>query len=434
MGLLSRRVESEGVANLPLLPRMTERMDRPGWRHLLTLAPRLARLLKGLSQHPGGMLASSTPLTDLMPVQPSAIAGRYVAQWDRDSADDAGVVKIDPLALVDLSQMQQAVRPVRNRSSVEPDLGRIDYRDPGVFDDLGWAETVSVFQVESAAHVQTITRMQPRDIHDLAMEVAAVRLGVGANNGVAEFLRWRSGAAWDYDHPLERDALERSLGVIMFQDQVVRLGMDVGGLSAADADGMRRAFGRGDAATATAGWRARFLAGAAEQGVSSEAAERIFGKFNPHYMFPEGHALAFAFTAYQMAWLRRYHPLEFYVALFNEQPMGFWDLDTLKQNARQLACGWRTPASTGRICAARPKAAIPCGWGRCCCGRGRPAGSSAASATCWAVPGCPGMRWSVWPGPGRWTDCWVRTAGGRRCGRLGWVIAPASAGGNWHCC
>ena len=99
---------------------------------------------------------------------------------------------------------------------MEPDLGRIDYRDPGVFDDLGWAETVSVFQMESAAQVQTITRMQPRDIHDLAMEVAAVRLGVGANNGVAEFLRRRSGAVWDYDHPLERDALERSLGVIMF--------------------------------------------------------------------------------------------------------------------------------------------------------------------------------------------------------------------------
>ena len=336
VGFLSRRVESEGVADLPLLPGLAERLERPGWRHLLALAPRLAGLPKGLSQHPGGMLVSSTALTDLMPVQPSAIAGRYVAQWDKDSVDDAGVVKIDLLALGALSQMQQAVRLVRNRSGVEPDLGRIDYRDPDVFDDLGRAETVGVFQVESAAQMQTIIRMRPRDIYDLALEVAAVRPGVGANDGVSEFLRRRSGADWDYDHPLEREALERSLGVIMFQDQVVRLGMDVGGLSAAEGDRMRRAFGRRDAATATAGWRARFLAGAAEQGVSSETAERIFGKFNPHYMFPEGHALAFAFTAYQMAWLRRYHPLEFYVALFNEQPMGFWDLDTLKQDARRL--------------------------------------------------------------------------------------------------
>ena len=298
VGFLSRRVESEGVADLPLLPGLAERMDRPGWRHPLALAPRLAGLPKGLSQHPGGMLVSSTALTDLMPVQPSAIAGRYVAQWDKDSVDDAGVVKIDLLALGALSQMQQTVRLVRNRSGVEPDLGRIDYRDPGVFDDLGRAETTGVFQVESAAQMQTVIRMRPRDIYDLALEVAAVRPGVGANDGVSEFLRRRSGAAWDYDHPLEREALGRSLGVIMFQDQVVRLGMDVGGLSAAEADRMRRAFGRRDAATATAGWRARFLAGAAEQGVSSETAERIFGKFNPHYMFPEGHALAFAFTAY----------------------------------------------------------------------------------------------------------------------------------------
>ena len=136
---------------------------------------------------------------------------------------------------------------------------------------------------------------------------------------------WRSsysGAVWDYDHPLEREDLERSLGVIMFQDQVVRLGMDLGGFSAADSDRIRRAFGRRDGAALASGRRARFLAGAGERGVPASAAERIFGKFNPHYMFPEGHALAFAFTAYQMAWLRRYHPLEFYVALFNEAAHG----------------------------------------------------------------------------------------------------------------
>ena len=141
---------------------------------------------------------------------------------------------------------------------------------------------------------------------------------------------------WDYDHPLERHALERSLGVIMFQDQVVQLGMDVGGFTAADADRMRRAFGRRNGAPLVESYRRKFLAGAAERGVPEPVAEAVFGKFNPHYMFPEGHALAFAFTAYQMAWLRRYHPLEFFVALFNEQPMGFWDLDTLKQDARRL--------------------------------------------------------------------------------------------------
>ena len=332
---LFRSLETDSPAELSTSPALMTRHDRPGWRDLLGLSQQLAGFPKGLAQHPGGMLVSSTPLTDLMPVQPSAIEGRYMAHWDKDSIDDAGVLKIDLLALGALSQMQQAVRLVRSRTGVEPDLSRINYRDPEVFADLGRGDTVGVFQVESAAQMQTIVRMRPRDIYDLALEVSAVRPGVGANDGVAEFLRRRGGVAWDYDHPLERHALERSMGVIMFQDQVVQLGMDVGGFTAAEADRMRRAFGRRDGERLVAQYRERFIAGAGERGVPAETAEVIFGKFNPHYMFPEGHAVAFAFTAYQMAWLRRYHPLEFFVALFNEQPMGFWDLDTLKQDARR---------------------------------------------------------------------------------------------------
>ena len=333
---LARSLETDSPAELCASPTLLARCDRPGWRDLLTMSEQLAGFPKGLAQHPGGMLVSSTALTDLMPVQPSAIEGRYVAHWDKDSIDDAGVLKIDLLALGALSQMQQAVRLVRSRTGVEPDLSRINYRDPEVFADLGRGDTVGVFQVESAAQMQTIVRMRPEDIYDLALEVAAVRPGVGANDGVAEFLRRREGTVWDYDHPLERNALERSLGVIMFQDQVVQLGMDVGGFTAADADRMRRAFGRRDGGQIVPQYRERFVAGAGERGVPADIAEVIFGKFNPHYMFPEGHAVAFAFTAYQMAWLRRYHPLEFFVALFNEQPMGFWDLDTLKQDARRL--------------------------------------------------------------------------------------------------
>ena len=325
---LARRLEGGDVSEL-----LSFASDRPGWRDLFALAPQLAGFPRGLSQHPGGMLVSACPLTDLVPVQPSAIAGRYVAQWDKDSAEDAGLVKLDLLGLGALSQLRRAVSLVRDRTGVEPDLSRIDYADAGVFDDLGRADTVGVFQVESAAQMQTIARMRPRSIYDLALEVAAVRPGVGANDGVAEFLRRRGGAGWDYDHPLEREALERSLGVILFQDQVVRLGMDVGGFTAAEACRMRRDAGRRGRG---AWWREAFLSGAAERGVPARTAERIFAKFNPHYMFPEGHALAFAFTSYQMAWLRRYYPLEFYVALFNEQPMGFWDLDTLKQDARRL--------------------------------------------------------------------------------------------------
>ena len=205
---LARSLETDSPAELSASPTLLARCDRPGWRDLLTLSEQLAGFPKGLAQHPGGMLVSSTPLTDLMPIQPSAIGGRYVAHWDKDSIDDAGVLKIDLLALGALSQMQQAVRLVRDRSGIEPDLSRINYRDPEVFADLGRGDTLGVFQVESAAQMQTIVRMRPEDIYDLALEVAAVRPGVGANDGVAEFLRRREGIAWDYDHPLERNALE----------------------------------------------------------------------------------------------------------------------------------------------------------------------------------------------------------------------------------
>ena len=149
VGALARGLETDSVSDLYNSPAFRARAARPGWQDLLILSEQLAGFPKGLSQHPGGMLVSSTPLTDLVPVQPSAIAGRYVAHWDRDCVDDAGILKIDLLALGTLSQMQQTVRLVKDRTGKEPDLSRIDYRDLGVFDDLGRGDTVGVFQVES---------------------------------------------------------------------------------------------------------------------------------------------------------------------------------------------------------------------------------------------------------------------------------------------
>lgn len=179
----------------------------------------------------------------MVPVQPAAIKGRVVCQWDKDSVDDTGLVKIDLLSLGVLSQMQETVTLVRERTGTDLDLSRINIADPAVYGDLG-GKTVGVSQVESAAQMQTITRLRPENIYDLAMEMAAVRPDVGAHDGVAEFLHRRGGAAWDYDHPLEEEALDRTLGIILFQDQVVHLGMDVAGLTAREADLLRRTFAR----------------------------------------------------------------------------------------------------------------------------------------------------------------------------------------------
>ncbi len=197
-------------------------------------------------------------------------------------------------------------------------------------------DTIGIFQVESAAQMQTITRLRPRNLLDMAHEVGAVRPGVGVNHGVQEYLARRTGRKpVTYDHPLEKRALERTLGIVLFQDQVNQLAIDVAGFPASEADRLRRAFGRRHNEALIEQYRQKFLAGAKERGVDAAAAEKIFKKFNGLYMFPESHAFAFGVTAYQASWLKYHYPLEFFVAIFNQQPMGFYNLETLKEDARR---------------------------------------------------------------------------------------------------
>ena len=189
------------------------------------------------------MIISSTPLTDLVPVQPAAIHDRYICQWDKNSIASAGFIKIDFLALGTLSQMQETLQLIEERTGDYHDLTRINHEDPAVYNMIHQADTIGVFQVESAAQMQTVTRILPNNLTEMAYEVAAVRPGVGANNGVSQFIRRHmKQEQWDFDHPLERRSLERTLGVILFQDQVNQLSMDVAGFSPAEADLLRRAF------------------------------------------------------------------------------------------------------------------------------------------------------------------------------------------------
>jgi error-prone DNA polymerase len=318
------------------LPHFKDRVSQPVWRDLVSLAFELDGFPKYMGQHPGGMIISSTPLTDIVPVQRGAIEGRYVCQWDKDSIDDAGFVKIDFLALGALSQMQEAVGLIKQRTGKRIDFTRIDFEDKEVYDMLCSGDTVGIFQVESAAQMQTITRLRPRNLLDMAHEVGAVRPGVGVNHGVQEYLARRSRRKpVVYDHPLEERALERTLGVILFQDQVNQLAIDVAGFGPGQADQLRRAFGRRHNEELIKSFHRKFMDGAATRGVGEEAAERIFKKFNGLYMFPESHAFAFGVTAYQASWLKLRYPLEFFVAIFNQQPMGFYNLETLKEDAKR---------------------------------------------------------------------------------------------------
>jgi error-prone DNA polymerase len=318
------------------MPNFRDRVDAPVWRDLIRLSAELDGFPKYLGQHPGGMIISSMPLTDIVPVQRGAIDGRYVCQWDKDSIGDAGFVKIDFLSLGALSHMQEAVELIKERTGKCIDLSRIDFEDKKVYDMLCRGDTIGIFQVESAAQMQTITRLKPRNLLDMAHEVGAVRPGVGVNHGVQEYLARRNGRKpVSYDHPLEQRALERTLGVVLFQDQVNQLAIDVAGFAPSEADRMRRAFGRRHNAEMIEHYRQKFMAGAKERGVGEEAAEKVFKKFNGLYMFPESHAFAFGVTAYQASWLKYHYPLEFFAAIFNQQPMGFYNLETLKEDAKR---------------------------------------------------------------------------------------------------
>ena len=182
--------------------------------------------------------------------------------------------------------------------------------------------------------MQTVTRIKPSNLTEMAYEVAAVRPGVGARNGVSQFIRRHvHGVPWSFDHPLEERALARTLGIILFQDQVNQLAMDVAGFGPREADEMRRAFSRRNNRDLLQTYWEKFRDGAAGRNVPEQTAWQIFKKFSGEYMFPESHAFAFGVTAYQMAWIKYYYPLEFFVGIFNQQPMGFYNLETLKEDA-----------------------------------------------------------------------------------------------------
>ena len=291
------------------------------------------------------MVLSDSPISGMVPIRAGAMEGRFIMDWNKDSVADAGFAKIDLLSLPVLDQIEEALNLIEQREGRRPDLSAIDPEDPGVYDMINEGRSKGVFLLQSPAQLKMGQRLKSRTLLDLAYQVALIRPGVGVQgSAVSQFVeRYRHGAAWEYDLPLERRALERGYGIIVWQEQVVQLIMDVAGMSAAQADEVRRAFAKpGNEHLIALHWQ-RFLEGALGNGVSEEAAQRIFAKINGHYMFPESHSHAFAVTAYQAAWLKRHHPLEFFTALMNNQPMGFYPLETLKQDAWRFGVPFRNP-------------------------------------------------------------------------------------------
>ena len=349
-------VRADGLSDeLEHLPGFAGRKDAPLWKELCQLAQEIRGLPRHVSQHPGGMIISSRPLIELVPLERAAMDDRVVCQWDKDSCDDARFIKIDFLALGMLSLVEECVELIARRTGTPPDLSRIDFEDPAIYDRICAGDTIGLFQIESRAQIQMIRRSRPRNLEDLAVEVAIVRPGPIVGGAVNPYVRRReeqrrahaSGRPYEppVDHPLLRECLSETLGVILYQDQVLQVCQALAGFTSGQAEALRRAMSRRRSHDLMAGFWEEFRAGALARGVPEATAEKVFGQVIAfsEFGFPKSHAAAFGLLAYQSAWLRHYHAVEYYVSLFNNQPMGFYSIDALGRDAMRNGIEMRLP-------------------------------------------------------------------------------------------
>jgi error-prone DNA polymerase len=328
---------------LERIPAYASRRETPPLSHLVELASELAGFPRHVSQHSGGMVISSKPLIELVPVQPAAMEGRFICHWDKDSCDDARFIKIDFLALGMLSLVEECLELIVEAGKDPVDLSRIPFDDPAVYDAICAGDTVGVFQIESRAQIQMLTRTRPRSLEDLVVQVAIVRPGPIVGGAVNPYVRNRQRQLVDpdfepeYDHPLLKPVLKETLGVILYQEQVLEVAMHLAGFSAGQADMLRRAMSRKRSHEAMLAHWHNFREGALARGVPLETAKHVFRKLLgfAEYGFPKSHSAAFAVLSYQSSWLRHYYPAEFTCALFNNQPMGFYAPHVLVNDAKR---------------------------------------------------------------------------------------------------
>ncbi|MDG4866610.1 error-prone DNA polymerase [Guyparkeria sp. 1SP6A2] len=309
-------------------------------RWWLTIARQLTGMPRHLSQHVGGFVIARGPLADLVPVENASMVDRTVIQWDKDDLDAVGLMKIDVLALGMLSAVRRAFELVNRHRPRDRELAlwSIPREDPATFEMISRADTVGVFQIESRAQMSMLPRLRPRSFYDLVIEIAIVRPGPIQGEMVHPYLKRRQGIEpIEYPNEAIRRVLGRTLGVPIFQEQVIELAMVAAGFSAGEADQLRRALGAWRKRGTLEGFRRRLYDGMTERGFAPEFADRVYRQILGfgEYGFPESHSASFAVIAYASAWLKCHEPVAFYCALLNSQPMGFYGPSQLVQDARR---------------------------------------------------------------------------------------------------
>jgi error-prone DNA polymerase len=298
-----------------------------------------------LGIHSGGMVVCDRPVVEVCPVEWATMPGRSVLQWDKDDCAAVGLVKFDLLGLGMLSALHETVDLVRSHHGVEVDLAELP-QEPAVYEMLCRADSVGVFQVESRAQMATLPRLRPRRFYDLVVEVALIRPGPIQGGSVHPYIRRRNGTEpVTYLHPLLERSLAKTLGVPLFQEQLMQMAVDVAGFSAAEADKLRQAMSAKRSAERMERLRARLYAGMAERGISGDTADEIYAKLAAFadFGFPESHSVSFAYLVYASAWLKLHYPAAFLAALLNAQPMGFYAPSTLVADARRHGVEVRGP-------------------------------------------------------------------------------------------
>ncbi|HEY1633368.1 MAG TPA: error-prone DNA polymerase [Acidimicrobiales bacterium] len=304
---------------------------------VMGLAAQVENFPRHLGIHSGGMVICDRPVVEVCPVEWARMEGRSVLQWDKDDCAAVGLVKFDLLGLGMLNAIHRAIDLVRDHHGVEVDLAELPQED-AVYDMLCRADTVGVFQVESRAQMATLPRLKPRHFYDLVVEVALIRPGPIQGGSVHPYIRRRNGLEpATYLHPLLEPSLEKTLGVPLFQEQLMQMAIDVAGFTGAESDQLRQAMGSKRSGERMERLRARLYEGMAARGITGDVADAIYEKLAAfaNFGFPESHSVSFAYLVYASAWIKHHFPAAFCAALLNAQPMGFWSPKTLVADARR---------------------------------------------------------------------------------------------------
>ncbi|WP_315386221.1 error-prone DNA polymerase [uncultured Stenotrophomonas sp.] len=316
--------------------------DTPLMRRLVALTAELVDFPRHLSQHPGGFVISEYPLSSLVPVENAAMADRTVIQWDKDDLDATGLMKVDCLALGMLTAVRKCLAMLHAHGAPAMGMADIPADDTATYDMICRADTLGVFQIESRAQMAMLPRMQPRCFYDLVIEVAIVRPGPIQGDMVHPYLnrrkRLKEEGIEEIDYPPELEKVfKRTLGVPLFQEQVMQLAVAAAGFSPGEADALRRSMAAWKRHGGLEPHRDKLLAGMATRGYSREYGERLFEQIKGFgsYGFPESHAASFALITYVSCWLKCHHPTAFAASLVNSQPLGFYTPDQILQDARR---------------------------------------------------------------------------------------------------